>query len=125
MSGRCSGACCAVFWLPHTPDELRARTLEAEPDGTQTVLVDAAQIADMVIPLTPAEATARAERFEFPAPTRAEALYTCRHWDEDTRLCTIYADRPGMCRGYPYGKACDHGCGFAGGREPGDDGAES
>jgi Fe-S-cluster containining protein len=36
--------------------------------------------------------------------------YTCRAWDEDTRLCTIYEDRPNMCRGYPYGNACSHGC---------------
>lgn len=38
------------------------------------------------------------------------AYYRCIYWDETTRLCGAYENRPEMCRSYPYGKACEHGC---------------
>ena len=28
--------------------------------------------------------------------------YTCKHFDPVTRLCTDHANRPDMCRGYPW-----------------------
>jgi Fe-S-cluster containining protein len=73
------------------------------------------QIAEMVIPLTPLEAQERYERFggddpaKFPAAEDAH-YFTCRHWDEGTRLCLNYENRPPMCSNYPYGRECDHGC---------------
>lgn len=37
----------------------------------------------------------------------APGLFTCKHWDGATRLCTIYERRPQMCRDYPEpGKVC-------------------
>jgi len=33
---------------------------------------------------------------------RGRPGYTCRHFDTETRKCGIYADRPDMCRGYPW-----------------------
>jgi Fe-S-cluster containining protein len=77
---------------------------------------DGEKIADMLIPLTPKEARERYERFSGKTTTAYRWKnrghhFTCRHWDEETRLCRIYEDRPQMCRDYPYGQECQHGCG--------------
>lgn len=111
MTGpRCTGGCCAVFWLPR--------------DVPDTV-ADAEFIRDMRIELTPEQASERWSKFvgdEPPVgmkPNASDApvaggrsAYTCRHWDENTRLCTVYDQRPMLCRDYPYGQACSHGCDF-------------
>jgi Fe-S-cluster containining protein len=65
----------------------------------------------MVIPLTHEEARERRGRFGIegePDPDRD--YFACRHWDEETRLCGNYENRPEMCRAFPYGKPCEHGC---------------
>jgi Fe-S-cluster containining protein len=108
MSG-CSGACCAAFYIPHT---IRAIRRGVSADG-ETRLEQAEQLADMLIPLTPKQARERSERF---GGTNGERFvwadrghhFTCKHWDEESRLCTIYPDRPDMCRGYPYGDRCTY-----------------
>jgi Fe-S-cluster containining protein len=101
-TGGCIGACCAAFYVPYTIRELRTR------DDLQ----DAAFIADMVIPLSPKEARERSQRFggsrtrSWPWKLRGH-YFSCRHWDEESRLCTVYDERPRMCSGYPYqGKPC-------------------
>jgi len=97
----CTGACCAAFYLPYTIRELRTRKLQ-----------DGAFIADMVIPLSPKEARERSHRFggNLESPWRLRGHYfACRHWDEQTRLCTVYDQRPRMCSGYPYGEPCKIG----------------
>jgi Fe-S-cluster containining protein len=103
----CPGKCCAVFALPYPRDQLRERF-----DATQR---DREFIADMVIPLTSQQAVERAKRFQL-APLDAQApgshFFTCRHWDETSRLCTAYAERPAMCRDYPYDGDCHHGCSY-------------
>lgn len=115
ISSACSGKCCAVFNYPTAPDALRERSEGQEgfwPDQDRF-------LADMLVALTPEEAQARMERFEISPPEGMDLrewaentgpLYTCRHWDEDTRLCTVYADRPEMCREYPYASRCQHDC---------------
>lgn len=65
----------------------------------------------MLIPLTREEATERAREFDLFADTSEWGdftAYKCRHWDENTTLCTAYDERPRMCAQYPYGKACQH-----------------
>jgi Fe-S-cluster containining protein len=106
----CTGACCAAFHLEYTLTELRTRKLQ-----------DGAFIADMVIPLSPKEARQRAEQFggtgKWPWKLRGH-YFACRHWDEKTRLCTVYDRRPRMCSGYPYeGEPCGLGksCTYVGG----------
>lgn len=99
----CGGECCAVFWLPKDKD------WSAHPEG--------AYIADMIIPLTRRQALRRWRKFvspDKPLPkTSAErTTYTCRHWDEKTRLCGDYENRPALCRDYPYGQPCSHGCDY-------------
>lgn len=41
-------------------------------------------------------------------------LFTCQHFDTESRQCLIYERRPDMCRGYPY----EGRCGFCGYTEP-------
>lgn len=44
-------------------------------------------------------------------------VYTCKHLDRDTGLCSIYDRRPKLCRTYPEnGTACSY-CGFQKGRD--------
>lgn len=108
----CTGVCCAAFTWPRTISEVRKR---------ERLMLDGATIAGMLVPLTPKEAKERHVAFGGTQPERfvwkrRGHYFTCRHWDEETRLCGIYDQRPAMCREYPYGKECDHGCGGCGGR---------
>lgn len=104
----CTGKCCAVFNYPTPPETLAKRTDDA----------DALFLADMLVPLTTDEALARAERFGVTPPAGIDLvrwatqsdIYTCRHWDEETKLCGVYEERPMMCRGYPYVGKCQHDC---------------
>lgn len=78
---------------------------------------DGEVIADMVIPLSIAQANERLERFGSDReylPDCEGHVYTCRHFDEGTRLCAIYEQRPEMCRDYPYGNdgGCEYECGY-------------
>lgn len=110
----CPGLCCAAFYWPRTLAWMRKNP---------NAMFDGPQIADMLIPLTPKEARERYERFagaEAVVPSGFKWKYrghhfTCKNWDEETRLCRIYEDRPTMCRDYPYGQECQHGCGLVGG----------
>lgn len=108
---KCPGGCCAVFWLPREV-----------PEG----VADREFILDMRIELTPEQASERWAKFvgsaqpvamkrsatEVTAPGVERPAYTCRHWDEQTRLCTVYDQRPMICRDYPYGQPCSHGCDY-------------
>ena len=73
-------------------------------------------ILDMLVPLTRPQALARSRRLGYPDPPRygpKYQLFTCRHWNEETRLCGAYEDRPDMCRDYPYsGRDCERGCSY-------------
>lgn len=108
-SSSCDGRCCAVFCLPHTIRQLRQKAAAG-------ALEDGAFIAAMVIPLTPNQARERAAEFGTKLEARWEHRghhFACRHWDEETRLCTVYEQRPTMCRDFPYGRGChNEGCSF-------------
>ncbi len=111
----CPGGCCAVFGLRSDLDEVRR-------EASQTV--DGATLADMLVPLTREEGRARHERF-IGGVWRHEHLpdihlFTCRHWDSDTRLCTIYERRPQMCRDFPYEGECPN-CDYRAPADVGDD----
>jgi Fe-S-cluster containining protein len=105
--GVCTGACCAVFPLSlgYTMFNPRINT---------ALTPDNAYIADMLIPLTVEEADERMARLGYAPVVPAEGwgLFTCRHWDEETRLCGAYETRPKMCSAYPYATTCERGCGY-------------
>jgi Fe-S-cluster containining protein len=75
----CVGMCCACFNLQgKTPAVIAA----ADPPNMHLIL-------DMLRPLPVLDADTK------------EQMYTCRNWDRRTMLCTIYEDRPRMCRSFP------------------------
>ncbi len=113
----CTGKCCAVFTIPSEA------VMQKAIKGDLFFL-------DMLIELLPEEIGPRlrslgfAGEGEFPDSYGAEArerlgwwtvwrAFTCRHWNEATRLCGAYEERPGMCRTFPDGKPC-HACGSLG-----------
>ena len=106
---RCTGVCCAVFTLPYNPSELlKIKGMSRDPDADQ--------IIEMVISLPDlAMVRERERRFGIPSrdfdeDTYGGRFYTCKYWDEITLKCTIYETRPRMCRDFPYGESCPHGC---------------
>ena len=110
----CDGRCCAVFplsWEVAGPDGIASWY---DPDGDP--LHGRMFVADMLIPLNLHEATERWRSLRLGAIPRwieysPQPLYTCRHWDTETRLCGAYDQRPALCRDYPYGVECQHeGC---------------
>jgi Fe-S-cluster containining protein len=42
-------------------------------------------------------------------PLPEQHWYSCKHFDPDTCLCTIYEIRPSMCRSYPGRGSCNYG----------------
>lgn len=132
MGDRCTGRCCRDFFLPFTPESLRAAAARAQeerlaelplapgvtdlPSSPQSHRAELEQIAAMVVPFRPAG----------PDSSRGYR-YSCVNLDEDGD-CAIYDRRPDMCRNYPYGHRCDFGtrCDWdaareGGARDPGQD----
>lgn len=106
----CAGDCCVAF-----PISAPLSKLWVKQD-----VEDGLDILAMLVPLTLDEARDRRARFgvDQPVSERNGPYYRCVHWDEDTRLCTNYEGRPGMCRYYPYDEPCEHGCACEAGRPP-------
>jgi len=107
VSGACNGSCCVVF-----PLKADGRFFDHFLRYT-----DGAYIADMIEPLTVDAAKARWAAHgigEWPEKywSGHDEMYSCRHWDAETRLCRAYDERPAMCRDYPYGGPCNAECGF-------------
>lgn len=104
MSDTCAGACCAVFPIHKTRGGV-----ESDPQWDQ--------IKPMLVPLTRRQAVRRYRRLGYGELKRWGKnynLYTCKNWDEQTRLCGIYETRPNMCRDYPYeGRTCERNCGYS------------
>ena len=111
--GTCLGYCCESFPIQLSKPE-RQRMIDWQAAGCpaegwrrddgETVTysyVDArvspSFIQDMLIPLE-----------EYANDGSRRQMHTCRHWDRNTRLCTIYDSRPSLCRTYPNYGECDH-----------------
>lgn len=100
---RCAGHCCREFIIHfgglNTPDDIATHIRERTTDGPV--------IADMLIFLRPV-----VPGTVMPSGAVADHsggwVCTCKHWDEATGNCGIYATRPSMCRDYPYGEPCKY-----------------
>ena len=108
----CRGDCCVAFRVPYTPDELAAGDVG---DVGEQDADEARCLAAMLVPLTVDEGNQR--RLDFiqgvvPTFDRSDEgyIYKCSNWNEETRLCEIYEDRPAMCQTFPYGSPCRYGC---------------
>jgi Fe-S-cluster containining protein len=106
----CTGACCAVFYLPLSPAEFTPPRASHFGDGQQ--------IRAMVLPLTLDAAAQRDADYgagrDMSKWTDGHT-YTCRYFDTRTRRCVQYDTRPKMCRNYPYKDTCG-ACGVKGGK---------
>lgn len=114
MGDRCSGNCCREFSLPFTPAELAAKAFWAFALGEGPLgdpitylhgieLSKIAQLAVFVRMCKPGDPNPAGS----PNTTGANhPVYTCRHFDGAN--CTVYNERPNMCRDYPYGQPCEH-----------------
>lgn len=103
----CDGRCCAVFPMSLSPEEMLTwRGIHATYESIF--------VTDMLVALTPYEARMRWTDLgygELKDLDLGMPLYTCRHWDTETKLCTVYDERPWLCRDFPYQGACHHtGC---------------
>jgi Fe-S-cluster containining protein len=111
----CDGTCCVAFTLSKHPGELVMGPAIDDPGS----VVETFTLLGMLEPLTVEQARGRRARLggHEPNPRATDGEYfSCRHWDETTRLCSIYARRPWMCRWYPNSGQCDLGdcdCGGA------------
>lgn len=107
MSDRCTGHCCEMFFLPYSPEELAQRAPR---------IIDGHVIADMVmlVGTTAALEPVRDLLFhplDWSSVQPPGYLYTCKHFDRETRNCMIYERRPQMCRDHPHYNrqdVCDH-----------------
>jgi len=134
----CGGACCKRFILPYSPEQLEEQYrawLVGSRNGTGfPVLQKRGTIPEdkgfglprnyneehiavdpEIYLLYPMLVYLGEHHFEPCRPrkrTKAKAHhYTCKHWDQKTKLCTIYEHRPLMCRRFPNGEACPYpGC---------------
>lgn len=117
----CDGRCCSLFTFSVDLKVIADRYADPAHPGTTTG--DDLKLLELLKPITVEEAKERAEQFGVEGSykraldsnkVQPNGYYTCRAWDEDTGLCTVYDDRPLMCRGYPYGdgQVCSHGCSY-------------
>lgn len=86
----CGGYCCERFHFRtnDTPEQLK------EWVSGPGALEANKQVVEMVVYL--GESTLDADGEEGPS----RHWYTCKHFNRETRLCTIYETRPAMCRNY-------------------------
>lgn len=104
-AGRCTGHCCEEFQLPWDPEGIR-NSFDTQIPGTDGWM-EWQQLSDMLIYLGPVENP--------PLPKDRGGTYlwnyTCRHFDTEKRLCTIYENRPLMCRNHGVEYSCvTQGC---------------
>ena len=80
---RCTGQCCEAF-ITTGPDKLKFM-LHGEMD--ETMRKELIVVSEMLVHIE-------------------SAWYTCKYFNDKTRNCDNYENRPKMCRDYPYGKSC-------------------
>jgi len=103
----CVGTCCVAFFLPYKKDEFENRATKKDASD------EIRKVNDMIIPVTNSTVRRRRNKFGMALGIRKENeghYFKCKHWDEETKLCNDYENRPVMCRDYPYDKVCSMGC---------------
>lgn len=80
---RCSGHCCEAFAI----DE-GALLGDLERSEDKEEIIEISKILNLLISIE-------------------DKYYTCKYFDDRTRNCGNYENRPKMCKDYPYGRNCD------------------
>lgn len=96
---KCTGECCARFFVSTTLSTLRARIDRQALDGIANV--EAARLFAMLRPSGQLADGATGQWF------------TCSAFDRERRRCLAYDDRPLMCSEFPYGTTPCWACGGA------------
>lgn len=105
FKGKCAGNCCTdivVSGFTHADLReaylgwLRQETTFTGPSGTFPMIQDIFFLFPMLKPKG------------YDAGGRE--VYSCKHYDQPSGLCTIYEFRPTMCRNYPQTKCPCQGC---------------
>lgn len=121
MGSRCTGHCCRHFSLRHSPEDLWAAYRRWQAGGHSPLVmssclplrpevglyVDIHLVAPMVVYLGHIPRPYKVVNPEEGPPPK-EHYYTCKHFDTKAENCTIYSDRPAMCKDYPYGHVCQY-----------------
>lgn len=93
----CSGHCCEQFWLPYSPEKIH----EMAKDNNIVMNENPKEmelISEMIILLKEPD-------------DGLQYMYTCKHFNKQTRLCMNYDNRPNVCRNHPSGQPCySDGC---------------
>jgi Fe-S-cluster containining protein len=90
---RCTGHCCRGFSLEHPYETVLAEYERWQRDpASATKIPEVAKIAEMLIPL---------------GTFRGQELFTCHHLSPEGD-CTIYEQRPPMCRDFPGPTPCPY-----------------
>lgn len=125
ITDRCTGHCCQMFTIPYSPDELwstyRRWLTGGEPitmngNDPQPIAQDIHLIAPMVVHQGYLEVALMPSINPGDDQLLGKDLgrahyYSCKHFDAKQKICTIYEQRPAMCRAYPNGKLCNYkGC---------------
>lgn len=98
QGSRCTGHCCAKFFLPFdNKEELKALASNAQ---------DFAYIYDMVIKLPEQTEDGAGNPYAPDDHEHRNHWWTCKHHDSVTGDCKAYDKRPEMCSAYPYGGPC-------------------
>ena len=102
--GACPAHCCEMFWINsskkkrgYTPDDMRQALRNNHRSRAQA---ETEKIARMVLALGYRRK---------PHDGKLTFMWTCNHFDTETRLCKIYEDRPKMCRDHPGKSECKYG----------------
>lgn len=102
---RCSGHCCQDFQVRGMSRQALLHNALDSIDKGLASAEDDAFIADMLRPVI--GPSLRNDRWW----TEAHHRFGCRHFDKENKACTVYDQRPAMCRNYPNGEACEfEGC---------------
>lgn len=103
IEDRCTGACCSRFTLPFGPSEawasfheLQRRKRGEEPDLSIRCYTDIDKVAPMLVYLGTIMMNAEGK----PA-SNLQHHFTCRYFDRQNKVCTVYERRPKVCRTHP------------------------
>jgi Fe-S-cluster containining protein len=107
---RCTGKCCRKFTMSASYERIQQMYQDWKKYGggnSRVPMNDVHIVALMLVPL--GEDTHDIDGVPFVHGP--QMMYTCKHFDKDKGDCTIYAERPQMCREYPYLSHCRYeGC---------------
>lgn len=113
---RCMGECCKDIGLPVSPEELRISYLNWLSSKNTNLKLSSNneynKIYDSISLIYPMLTFIKKDYYhpEFPKSKRPYLIYhyTCKHFNNNKKLCSIYEIRPTMCKTYPNKEYCNN-----------------